>query len=172
MAWTNITADEITTGEPVKSETLQKVKGNLESLDSRITDVESGNNTIYPPIILRVNGNYGDIGTITIPATAVLKTTLNFNLTITGVRLIIDHAGSAGTTEVDLKFRRGAGSYTSILTTKPSVIYSAGDDATSTNAVLNPSYVNLLAGDILALDISQAQTNGRSFLVRIDYIKS
>ena len=172
MAFTALSSAEISTGEPVKNSTQTKIKDNFDNLDSRVTSLEGGSNTVYPPIIMRVNGDYGVSGNLTIPATAILKTTMNFNLTVTGVRLVIDQAGTSGTTEIDLKYKRGAGAYTSILSTKPSVLYSAGNDTTSTNTVLNPSQVNLQAGDILSLDLTQAQSKAVGMMVRIDYTKT
>ena len=169
MSFTPITTQEISTGEPVTNTTMTKVKDNFDNLDSRLTTVEGGGNTTYPPIILRVNGNPA---LLAIPFTNFLKTTCNFNLTITGVRILIDSAGSSGSTEVDIKFKRGSNPYTSIFTTKPSVSYTSGNDAVSSNAVLDPTYVNLQTGDILRLDITSAQVASKNFIVRIDYIKT
>lgn len=168
MAYVDLTITEVSTGEPTSTTMLNKVKGNFTNHESRITAVETGANTVYPPIIFRVNGPYYLTGA----TSGILKTTLNFNITITGARLLIDQAGSASTTEIDLKYKRGAGSYTTVFTTPPSVSYTAGNDALSSNAVLNLSEVDLEAGDILALDITSVQTGGVNFLVRIDYNKT
>lgn len=169
-----INTPEITTGEPVKNETLTKIKENFEELDSRVTNLEGGGNTIYPPIVLSVNGSYGEPGDfdVTLHGTGVLKTTLNFPIIITGVRLLIDKAGVSGTTEIDLKYKRGAGAYQSIFTTRPSVGFAAGDDSISTNAVINPSYNSLQAGDILRLDLTGVQNRAVTLTVRIDYVKA
>jgi hypothetical protein len=114
---------------------------------------------------MRVNGYYSDI----VSLDNVLKTTANFPLTILGVYLLIDKAGSGGTTEIDVKRKRGGGAWTSILSTKPSVASAAGDDAISSNGVPNPLYTDIDAGDILRLDLTSSQTSGKGFLVRIDY---
>lgn len=172
MAYTTITENEIATGEPVSSITQSKIKENFDNLDSRVSTLEGGGQTVYPPMILRVNGSYGESGDLAIPATGILKTTMNFNLTVTGVRLIIDQAGTSGATEVDLEFKRGAGSWTSIFTTKPNVGYAFGNDALSTNAILDASKVNLQAGDLLRLNITSVQARAIGCMVRIDYIKA
>lgn len=172
MAFTPITEAEIKTGEPVSAETQAKIKENFDSLDQRMTTLEGGGSTVYPPIIMRVNGPYGEPGDLQIPADGILKTTPNFNLTVTGARLLIDKAGVSGTTEIDIKYKRGGGAWTSIFTAKPSVASVAGDDATSTNAELNPSHVNLQAGDLIRLDIVSAQKRAVGMLVRLDYIKT
>lgn len=172
MTWQEITDQEIETGEPVKSSTASKLKNNLVNLQERIAAVEQGGNTVYPPIIMAVRGAYGESGDLEIPALNLAKTTLNFNLTITGVRLIIDQAGESGATEIDIKYKRGGGDYTSIFTTKPTVAFGAGNDATSTNAVLDQTHVNLQAADILRLDLTAAQKRAKNFLVRIDYAKT
>lgn len=172
MTFTPITTQEIKTGEPVSNQTMNKIKENLESLDSRASSLEGGGSMVYPPVILRVNGPYGEPGDLQIPANGILKTTLNFNLTITGARLIVDKAGISGTTEIDIKYKRGAGAWTSIFTTKPSLTYTAGDDSTSTNAALNLSEILLQAGDLVRLDILSAQHRAIGMMVRLDYIKT
>lgn len=174
MAFNPITGEEITTGQPVQSKTMETVKDNFESLDSRVTSLEGGGNTVYPPIIMSLNGTYGEPGDfdVTLHGTGVLKTTLNFPITVTGVRLLIDKAGTSGTTEIDLKFKRGAGTYTSIFSTRPSVVYSAGDDSISTNAVVSMGYNTLAAGDILRLDVTAVQNRAETLTVRIDYVKA
>lgn len=172
MAWQEITEAEIETGEPVSSHTAQKVKQNLELLEERTTGLEGGSATVYPPIIMRVDGTYGEPGDLQMPALGVLKTTVNFNLRITGVRILIDKAGISGVTEGDLKVKRaGVPGYSSILTSKPSVESALGDDAVSANAELDPGLSVIYAGDIIRLDILQAQLRAVGMMVRIDYVK-
>ncbi len=167
MSYDPITSTEIETGEPVTATTQGKIKDNFTDHEARILALEGGGTTVYAPIIMRVNGNY--TGCV---YENILKTTLNFNLTVTGIRLLIDSCGTAGTTEVVLKWKRGGGAWTSLLSTNPSVVYSLGNDYLSTNSVLNSSNVNMQAGDILRLDMVSAQTGGRGFLVRIDFNKT
>jgi len=168
-----INTAEFEVGESVKNETMNKIKQNFESLDSRVSTLEGGGSTIYPPIILSVNGSYGEPGDfdVALHGTGVLKTTLNFPIIITGVRLLIDKAGISGTTEIDLKYKRGAGAYQSIFETRPSVGFVDGDDSISTNGLINLAYNTLLAGDILRLDIQSTQLRAKNFIVRIDYVK-
>lgn len=168
MAFTSLTSGEILTGQPTSNTTATKIKDNFDNHEARLISVEGGGNVTYPPLIMRVNGHYDTLGA----TIGILKTVTNFALTITGIRIYIDEAGSSGSTEIDLKFSRAGGAYTSVLNTKPSVVFSAGNDAVSTNAILNSSYVDLEAGDILRLDTTSVQTGGRGFYVRIDYNKT
>lgn len=171
MSFTSISSTEVESSKPVTTTVMGKVKDNFDDHEARLQIIESGTGTTYPPLILRVGGNYSVNGA----TNGVVKTTTNFPIQITGVRLLIDQAGSSGTTEVDVQFKRGASAYASILSTKPSVPSSAGNDALSGSAagsvaaVLNPSNATLQAGDIIRLDMTSVQTNGRGFLVRIDY---
>jgi hypothetical protein len=164
MPFDPINTTEIESGKPVASTTQTKIKENFDDHESRIQTLEGGS-AVYPPIVFRVNGTPEVI-------TNVFKTTTNFSFTITGARLLIDEAGSAGTLEVNILRKRGAGSYETIFTTRPSVAYTAGDDALSSNAVLDASKVDIEAGDILRMDITSIQTDGKNFLVRIDYSRS
>lgn len=168
MSFVAITSTEIATGKPVASSTQSQIKNNFDNHETRITSLESGSATAYPPIILRVNGLYDSLSA----NTGILKTTANFALTITGVRVIVDQAGSSGTLTCDIKKSHSGGSYTSVLSTLPSVGYASGNDATSTNGVVNSSTASVAAGDILRLDTTGVQTGGRNFMVRIDYTKN
>jgi hypothetical protein len=165
MSFTTITSGEIASGEPVTSTLQTKIKDNFDDHESRIQDLEGGSATVYPPLIMRVNGPYGYYSA----ADGILKTTLNFPITVTGVRILVDVAGTSGTLEVDVEYKRGGGSWTTIMTTKPSVAYTAGNDALSSNGVVNASQADLQAGDILRLNIDSIQVAGNGFLVRIDY---
>jgi hypothetical protein len=172
MSYSAITSGEIASGEPVKADTLTKVKDNFTDHESRIQTIETGVGTTYPPMTFTVNGPYGKYSTGT-PFLGLTYTTTNFNITITGVRLIILTAGSGGTTEVDVQFKRGAGTWTSILTTPPSAASTDGNNYTSTNGVVNATYADLLAGDLIRLDLSSVQTGAaEDFVVRIDYAHS
>jgi hypothetical protein len=168
MSFTTISTSVIATGEPTTNTFLTQVKDNFDNHESRISAVETGSTTVYAPVVFTVNGDYSSMNGVV----GVVKSTMNFDLTVTGVRLLIDKAGSSGTTEVDIKFKRGVGSWTSILSTKPSVAYGSGDDSISSNAVLNPSYVDLEAGDLIRVDITSVQSHARSFNVRIDFNKT
>lgn len=167
MAFTTITTTEIEVGKPVTNTTADKIRQNFDDHEGRIGTLETGVGVSYPPLILRVNGPYHIAGA----TNGILKTTTNFPITITGIRLLIDTAGTSGTTEVDVKYKRGVAAYTTLLTTKPSVSYSTGSDALSTNGVLIGS-PSLLAGDIIRLDLTSVQTGGVGFTVRIDYTRT
>jgi len=168
MSFNPISNGEIATGEPVSNATQTKIKNNFDDHEARILSVETGSASVYPPIIINVNGLCFSEWVVD----DLVRTTANFNLTITGIRLLMRKAGSSGTHEITLKYKRGGGAWTSILSTNPSVAYSAGDNAISSNAVLNLSNVNIQAGDIIRLDILSSQTNAYGFLVRIDYNKT
>lgn len=168
MSYISLTTNEIATGMPVASNSQTKIKNNFDNHETRIQTLEVGGNIDYPPIIMRVNGPYDTLGA----STGILKTTTNFAITITGVRIYVDKAGASGTLTCDIKVSHSGGSYTSILTTLPSVAYSSGNDAVSTNAVLDVTKVNLSSGDIIRLDTTTIQTGAIGFMVRIDYLKS
>lgn len=170
MSYRAITDAEIASGKPTSTTTANKIQDNFTDHETRIQDLEAGSDVDYPPILFRVNGHYGD--GFTFPLSNVLKTTANFNLRIIGARLIIDRAGTSGTTEVDLLYSRAGGAYTSVFSTKPSVLYSSGDDAVSNNAVLDTNNDDIEAGDLLRVDISSAQAEAYNFILRIDYTKT
>lgn len=165
MSFTEVTEEEIEVGEPVKNSTLDKLRLNFDDHEARLLAVE-GSAVIFVPIIMRVNGAYSWLD---VPLNGLLKTTINFDINITGVRILIDTAGSAGNTEIDLKYSRAGGAFTSIFSTKPIISYTAGSNALSSPGTLDGTKGELQAGDILRLDLTAAQTDGIGFLVRIDW---
>lgn len=162
MAFEELDSTELTTGKPVKQELWTKTKNSLDDHEERISDLEAATAS-NEPLVFYVKGNYVSFGTFTGAATRRLSS----NITITAVRVFIVDGGSAGTTEIDLLYKRGGAGFTTIFTTKPSVVYSAGDYQLSSNAVL--LVTDLQAADILRLDITSSQTGNEEFHVYIDY---
>lgn len=171
MAFSPITGTEIQAGKPVTTTTQGKIKDNFDDHESRLLDLESGTAVAYPPIIMKVNGPYGDLTAI--PRLDFLTTMPNFNITILGVRLFIEQSGASGDTEIMLRRIQGPAYTTSddILTAGLSVNFSDGDDFLSSNASLDPGAVDVDAGDLIRLDITSVQPGGVGFFVRIDYEK-
>jgi hypothetical protein len=165
MAFEELDSATLTTGKPVKQELWTKVKNSLDDHEERISDLEAATASTEP-LVFYVKGNYVSFGTYT----GAAHRRLSNNITITAVRILIIDGGTAGTTEIDLLYKRGVGAFTSIFTTKPSVAYTAGDYTLSSNAVILTT--DLLASDILRLDITSSQTGNEEFHVYVDYTVS
>jgi hypothetical protein len=167
MSFISITTGEITSGQPVSSTTQGKIKTNFDDHESRLESIESGSSVQYPAALMEVNGRYSILGSLD----KILVSTTNMNVQITGVRLGILNAGSTGTTSARLQFKRGAGSWTNILSTPVTMPSSAGDYSLSTAATLDPTYTSLMAGDLIAVDLVSSQANASGFYLRIDFIR-
>lgn len=164
MAFSAITSGAITAGQPTTQELFTKIKDNFDNHESRLLDVESAVNS-FLPIEFSV---YGPYTLNSAPSTGVLYERLSFNFTALAARILIHTAGPSGTLEVDIKLSRSGGAFATIFSTKPSVVYTAGDLALSTNAVL--STTSFLAGDILRLDITSNQGVGaEGFTAYLEY---
>lgn len=149
MAYITIPTSLIESGDPVTTTLWNTyVKGDLDDLDSRMTSLEGGIAIAYPPFFWNVKGPLKaktDCGFIR----------LGFDVTLLAARLIIQTAGTSGTTTIDFQYRRGSGSWTTVLSTKPSTS-STSDYAISTNGVL--SVTSLLSGDLIRMNIDTVQT--------------
>jgi hypothetical protein len=168
MAFITINPIDIESGETVTSELLTQVKDNFDDLNSRLIEVEVGGDVAYSPLIFNLLGKYAEWGN----KDNVAFTTVNFTSRITGIRVIAITAGSGGATEIDIKRKRGAGAFVSVLSTRPSVASGAGDFGVSTNGIINPTYELLEPGDILRLDLIASQTGTpKSIMIRIDYVR-
>lgn len=151
MAFTAIVNTEIESGDPTTQDLWTKVKTDFDDHETRIVSLEGGSAVVYRPLEFIVSGPYGQY--VPFNNTGVIR--LNFNINILAGRLLIHTAGSSGTTEIDFKYKSGAGAWTTIFSTKPSVAQSSGDYAVSTNGVL--SVTALSAGDLLRMDITTTQ---------------
>ena len=174
MAFTSLTTTQVAPGQPVTGTLMGTIKTDLDDHQARLTTLEGGSSTVYAPIILTVMGHYDILGAVN----DLVRTTCNFNLQIIGAYIITDVAGTSGTLQVDLKFRRLSATvgqpgyvWTSIFTTQPLIAYSAGSDAISASGTINATYSTLLAGDLLRLDTTSVQNYGRGFFVRLDFNK-
>jgi hypothetical protein len=162
MAFTTIPATIIESGDPVIQELWDTyVKGNLDDHETRIVGLEGGSNVVYPPHFWNVTGPYF----VAVPLVNCGMIRLNFNLSVLAGRLLIKTAGSSGSTEIDILYKRGASAFATIFSTKPSVTSASGDYAISTNGIL--TVTSLLAGDILRMDITTTQGGTPEGLVGI-----
>jgi hypothetical protein len=166
MSFTALNSSEIAASKPTKQELFQKIKDNFDDHESRITTVEGATQS-FRPLEYAVFGDYWRFGG---SQTEIMLDRMNLNITLTAARLLIKSAGTSGTTEVDVLYKRGVGAWTSIFSTKPSVVYSAGNYAISTNAIL--STTALLAGDLLRIDITSVQSQTNGFILQLEYEKT
>ena len=162
MAYEQINTSEIETGDPVTADLWEKVKNSFDDHEERVSDLEAGASA-REPLAFYVKGNYSSFGTVT----GVAYRRLFANITLTGGRLFIIDAGSSGTTQIDIQYKRGVAAFASIFSTLPSAVYSDGDYFLSTNGVL--SVTQLLAGDVLRLDISTSQIGNEEFHVYLPF---
>lgn len=162
MAFNALTSAEITGGKPWKQETCTKVKNNFDDHETRISDLEAALQT-YPPMQFKVRG----ASSLYAPVTGIEHLRLFNNITLVSGRIFVFVAGASGTVEIDVQYKRGGASFTSIFSVRPSVAFGAGDYALSSNGVL--SVTDLDAGDILRLDLVTSQTDLEEFDVYLPF---
>jgi hypothetical protein len=170
MPYDGLTTGEIAAGEAVKQELFSKLKVITDDQEDRIADLEAGL-VSFDPMEFNLIGPYSGYGA---SQTDVLFDRVTFAKTLTAARLLIWQAGTSGTTQVDLLYKRGGGAWTSIFQTQPSVVYSAGDGAVSTNAVFlaGASTFDLLSGDLLKLNITSVQALGKGATLQLEFEKT
>lgn len=151
MPFSTIVTTEIEAGDPTTQDLFSKIKTNEDDHETRIVSLEAGSATTYPPYEFYVSGPYEGYT----PLLGCGHIRIAFNITVLAGRLAIIKAGTSGTTQIDFKYKRGAGSWTSIFSTLPSVASTSGDYAVSTNGIL--SVTSLLAGDLVRMDITTTQ---------------
>jgi hypothetical protein len=160
VAFLTIPASTIESGDPVTQELFGSVKDNFDDHETRILSLEGGGNVSYVPGHWNVQGNYSVIS----PVDSLGVVRIPFNITVLGGRILILVAGGSGDTEIDFKYKRGAGAWTSIFSSLPTVNFSAGNYAIGSGVLDETS---LLIGDLLRMDITAAQGSNPYGLVGI-----
>jgi hypothetical protein len=163
MAFTTISPAQIAAGEPTAQELFTKIKDNFDDHETRITATEGSLLTIAP-IVWDL---YGFVGRYSAQTAITPNLLIRSNITLLSCRLMIDVAGTSGTTEFDILYKRGANPFATIFTTRPSVGFAAGDNAVSTNAIL--SVTTLQVGDILRLDLTSAQPQSKNCSIYLEW---
>lgn len=161
MSFITLTEEQIATGEPTAQELFRKLKDNFDDHEARLGTVEGSVNS-YPPIRFAVTNYY-----LYTPITEVDVERIPFDIVVLGVRLIVIDAGSSGTLEANIEYKRGAGAWTTILSVNPSVPYTDGSYAISSNAVV--SVPQLLLGDLIRLNILTPQIGNIQFLLLLEF---
>lgn len=168
MAYNPILSAAITIGSAIKKELWDFVKGNFDDHETRINSIETSSPKI--PVIKFYVLNASSFST----STGMYYYEADDAFTITSAYVQIFEKGSlTGTFEVDVKkstTNLDGASFTSIFTTKPSVVFaSVSDYHTSTNQVFDATKINMAVGNYLRLDITQMPTSGvmSKFLVTL-----
>jgi hypothetical protein len=150
VAFLTIPASTIESGDPVTQELFGFVKDNFDDHETRLLSLEGGGNTSYVPGHWNVQGHYGQVGTF--EGVGLIR--IPFNITVLGGRVLCNKVGSSGDTEIDFLYKRGAGAWTSIFSSKPSVNFGDGDYSIGSGVLDETS---LLIGDLLRMDITAVQ---------------
>jgi hypothetical protein len=150
MAFTTIPSTIIESGDPVTQELWGTyVKDNQDDHETRITSLEGGSAVFYWPRRYEIFGPH-------VVGDGYVLERIPFNTTLLGCRLLVHNAGTSSSTTIDVEYKRGAGSWTTVFSVKPSVASTDGDYGLSTNGVL--STTALLSGDLLRINVDTVQS--------------
>lgn len=161
MAFVTLSSAAIATGQPVTADLMLKTKNNFDDHDLRITALENGLDNPRP-LFFDVKGSYFLYGGLT----GIAYQRIWANLTLTAAQLFVPAAGTAGTLDVDILYKRGSGSWTTIFSARPTHAFGAGDLALSTGTL---AVTALQAGDVLRLDTIGVETNNLEFQVYLPF---
>jgi hypothetical protein len=168
MAYVSLDQTLLVSGKPVTQDELQTAGLDLDDLNTRMLAVEGSLQT-FEPLTFEVLGDFPAIGA----QTGVTYKRVHANITLIGCQIfmITDGAGGATNLNLDIQYKRGAGAWTSIFTTTPSVAQGGGDLQTTTGGnVLGTTL--LQTGDLLRLDITQVMDGSTGFQVLLPYQKT
>ena len=152
MAFIPLNSSQIEAGKAVRKELWQVTKDNFDDLNSRTTAIENVTQKIvvFNGPVLNI-GQYA--GSTALEQIFFYRAPLNLN--IVEFQLYQRNAGASGTLEADLKIGNDMSSLSSIMTVRPSILASAGDDVFSTNQLFATQAVS--EGQFISLDFTLIQ---------------
>lgn len=145
-----------TNGQTIDQTWYNVLKTAADNHEDRIAALEGETLKIRCPVV-------GLLDHLTLPYLGLVSGIITQDVRITGGGVFVVEAGSASTLAIDFQYKRGSGAWTSVFSTAPSLIYSAGNYASSSNAVVDTLNRDLLVGDFWRLNITTIQTDIRMF---------
>jgi hypothetical protein len=142
-------------GQVIDQTWFNVLKTALDTAWDDIAAIEAWSNTID----FVVKGRYN---LFTTPRDQLLVLRAPYNLRLTAAKIVTVSVGASGTTTVSFQRKRGAGAWTDLCSTNPSVVYTAGALAVSTNGVIDTNYRDVDAGDLICLNLDGAQSGTTS----------
>lgn len=160
MAFEAITDAEVEVGQPTKKELFDKIQENFDVHETRLASAETG-------LVSRTPIEFSVLGLLRSSdiQDGILLYRMSSAITLTAARLFIKTAGDSGTCTVDIEYKRGAGAWTSILTTEISSDYTDGDLHVESGTL---DVTALEVGDLVRLNIDSVQGGMRDIYVFIE----
>jgi hypothetical protein len=160
MSFASIQSAVVAAGKAIKQELMDLIRTDLDDHESRLITAEAAIGRL-PPISFDVTG----LLTPPMAVTGALTYRFDNNTRVLAARLLVVTAGSTGTVEVDVEYKRGVGAWTSILNSPISAVYTSGDYFTTSGSLATQDF---LAGDLLRLNINSVQTDVEDFSVYLE----
>lgn len=163
MAFNPFTVEEIAAGKPTKQELFEKLKDDLDDHEDRLTDLE-GAVGVSDPI------NFDFVGLLDAPEVMVgaLHYAVRNSITILAARLLVISAGTSGTCEVDVEYKRGVAAWTSILDAPITAAFGEGDLVLKTGDL---TFQDLEPGDLIRVNINSVQDGMEDFHVILEKVE-
>jgi hypothetical protein len=160
MSFSSIASAIIAAGKAVSQELFTTIKDDLDDHEDRMAVLEASLGRL-PPICFDAIGKFyspfAKDGALVYRVEAALR--------VTAARLFVKTAGSSGSVSVDVEYKRGAGAWTSILSSNISASYTSGDNFLVSGVL---SFQDFAAGDLIRLNIDSVQTNMEDFTVYLE----
>jgi hypothetical protein len=160
MAYNALTDAETNAGRVVAQSLMKKIKDDLADHESRVASTEGAIAQLMPI-------EFNVYGILNAPSaeTEIMIYRVSAAIQVLAVRAIVKTAGTSGTLSIDVEYKRGGGAWTSLMSGPISIGFGSGDLATSSGVL---SFTDLLAGDVLRLNINSVQDGMTDFSVYIE----
>lgn len=155
MAFVSIPTSWYAVGKALKRQLFSRIADDLDDLNTRVDFLTLGTASVvvFNDLILNASSAPTLTGLEFYEATAAFS--------VTTVKIEIFDKGSivSGSFAVDIKKASSlGGSFTSILTTQPSINFATASNYATATGVLNPANQSIAQGDFLRLDVTSLPT--------------
>jgi hypothetical protein len=166
MAYSTISSALIAVGKAIKRELWLKTKDNFDDHESRIASLETAGSLIpiFDETIYSRSSASGYTGLLYYQAKQAIKVTKVL------VQIYAKGSISSGTIEIDAKKAASLGaSFSTIMTTKPSINFATASDYDFDDGAINASLNSLAVDDYLRIDVTTLPTTPLGKFIIIVY---
>jgi hypothetical protein len=151
MAFTSISSALIQVGKAIKKELWQITKDNFDDLDSRVASLE-----VTGSLVQIIDETFYSATTAaTLTGLYFYKIKQNTRITRVEVQIFAKGSISSGSVTIDLKKAATlGGTYTSIMTTLPTINFASAPDYSSNSGAINGTLNDLVTDEFIRVDFT------------------
>lgn len=164
MAFTTINPANIEVGDPITADLLTLIKTNFDDHETRILAASTSTAKIS---LINTDISIGSTASALNIGCMYVEVLNNCTVTEGSLQLFLKSPATAGSITIDIKKNTSTNptGFNSVFTVLPTFNIATASDYQKVTGTINPTYQNLVTGDILRLDITSIPVGLQKFKV-------